>query len=434
MPDSPHTVRPGPQRDEAEGYRPISAVAVAALAVSGLTVLTVLGIWLTAKVRGRPVLVPGILFVAAVGLGLALAARWHVLRSQGTRSGLRLTTIAFWLSLFAFGGYGASYLATDWAVRLQARDVADRFFGFLAESKPELAFRLTRPPAQQRGIELDPEKIRARFGAAELFAFNGLDLTRTFRTWKGDRTRLQFAGERSRDDKPDGFEVELNYGLRTPEGEYEVAVSARGVDDKESGLREWHIQSNRTGLRAERRLTQLGRLCSELQFECGRRYVRFRWLPEMQKQTPEETAAVVRVEGAVPRTEIRDAVLADVRRPEAISFFPGSGPLRNPGLPTMVFTPDAVLLRMIVEVNAPSVDKDAPRIPADLTVRVVNHDLEQELLKLAGPGWEQQPLLANDPEASPALEPYGIESLLQVTELNLRPSQPRIAPAAPNSP
>lgn len=434
MPDTPHTIRSGPQRDEAEGYRPVSAIAVAALAVSGLTVLTVIGIWLTARSRGRPVLVPAVLLVAAIGLGLALAARWQVVRSQGTRTGLRLTTFALWLSLFSLLGYGAYYLATDSAVRLQAKDEANQFFTLLGEGKPELAFRLTRPPAQQRGIEQDPEKIRARFGSTELFVFNNTDLARFFRTWKADKTRIQFTGERSRDDKPDGFEVELNYGLRTPEGEYEVAVTARGIDDKETGRREWHILAPRTGVRPERRLTQLGRLCGDIQIECARRYVKLRWQPEMQRQKPDEVAAIVRRESLALPEDVRQKVIEEIRRPDAINFFPGSGPLRNPGFPTMLFTPDAVMLRMFIEVTAPTVDPKDPKVPAELTVRVANRELEQELQRLAGPGWENQPLLPYEPDETPPLQPYGIDNLFRVVELNLRPSQPRVAPAAPNAP
>jgi hypothetical protein len=189
MADTPNTVRSGPERDEAEGYRPLSALAVMALALAGVTAATVLSIWITAKIRGRPILIWQVMLVAAVALGLAVTARSQLRRSDSTRAGLGLAKVALWLSLFSLGGYGAYFAATGIAVRQQARDVADKMFALLSDGKPELGFRLTRPPAQQRGIEPDAEKIRARFGSTDLFHFMGTELVRTFRTWP-DKARV----------------------------------------------------------------------------------------------------------------------------------------------------------------------------------------------------------------------------------------------------
>ena len=46
-------------------------------------------------------------------------------------------------------------------------------------------------------------------------------------------------------------------------------------------------------------------------------------------------------------------------------------------------------------------------------------------------GGERQPILPTDRDAQPELEKYGLDNLLRVIELNLRPSQPRVAPAGP---
>jgi hypothetical protein len=430
MPDTPYTLRP--QRDEAEGYRPVSGLAVAAIALAGLTAVTVIGVWVTAKMRGRPILVPGVLLAAVAGLGLAAAARWQIRRSEGTRTGLGLATTAFWLSLLSLGGYGAYFAATGLAVRQQARDVADQFFRQLSDGKPELAFRLTRPPMQQKGIDPDkPEQIRARFGSTDYFVFDQSDLVRTYRTWGPDRLRIEFNGERDRQDQPDGFQVELNYGLRTPEGQIDVAVTTRGTDDPATGGRDWQILYNRSGFRPDRGYTKLGRLCAELQVECVRRYLQVRWLGELANQPGAEVAAVLRLEGAALPDGQREKVLADLQKPRAINLFPGGGPMRGNALPTLIFSDDGVRLRQHVEVNSAAVDKDEPKIPAVVTVRVINGELEKELLKLAGPGWERQPILPNDPDAQPELEKYGLDNLFRVTELNLRPSQPRVTIGGP---
>ncbi|HEY1377299.1 MAG TPA: hypothetical protein VGF55_10920 [Gemmataceae bacterium] len=421
MPDTPNTVRPGPERDEAAGYRPVSGVAVAAAAVAGISAVAVLGVWATAKVRGRPILVKELLPLAAVGVALAVVARWQLRRIGNARTGHGLASAALWVSLLALGGYGAYYFATDLAVRQQARKTADDFFTLMADGKPEMAFRLTRPPSQQADLP-DAERVRARFGSTDLYAFNQADLPRTFRTWP-DKVRFQFTGERERVDEADGFQVELNYVLRTPEGQFDVGITTRGFDDRITGGREWQVLFQRTGLRQDRQLTKLGRLCLELQAECARRFLP-KWNQELVKEKPEAIAAIVRKEGQVLPAGERDKVAEELHRPGAVNIFPGAGPTRPPGLPTILFSPDAVRLVQVVEADAPTV---APNVPAWLTIRLAGDELVKEMLRLAGPGWEQQPLLpimTYDPE----LRNYEFRFVPE--ELNLRPSQPRIGPTA----
>src|SRR4051794_796562 len=125
MADRPQTVSPRPERDQAATYRPVAGLAVAAIFLAGVTAATVLGVWITARARGRPVLASWLMVVAAVALILSAVARWQVLRSDGTRTGLGLARAALWLSLLSLGAYGAYYLAIDWAVHKQAKAIAD---------------------------------------------------------------------------------------------------------------------------------------------------------------------------------------------------------------------------------------------------------------------------------------------------------------------
>jgi hypothetical protein len=172
-------------------------------------------------------------------------------------------------------------------------------------------------------------------------------------------------------------------------------------------------------------------MCGELQLECVRRYLPVRWLGELASQPPAEVAAVLRLEGAALPDGQREKVLADLQKPRAINLFPGGGPLRGNAMPTLIFSDDGVRLRQHVEVDSPAIDKDESKIPADVTVLVVDSELTKAMLKLAGPGWERQPILENDPAAQPELEKYGLENLFRVTELNLRPSQPRVTISGP---
>src|SRR5437588_228223 len=291
MPDRPNTLRAEPQRDEAAGYRPISAAAVAALLLSSATtlavVLTLVMAWL---IRKRPLLVPTLLVISVLSLGFAAVAYWQVRRSEGTRTGLRAAWIAIWLGVLCVGGYGGYYFAIDAAVRQQARTAADQFFADLAENKPELAFRLTRDPGQQRTIDPNPQMIRRRFGAADLHLFLQSELARIYRAWsENGKLRLEYTGPGERIDEVDGFTLQLTYAIRTPEGRYDVDVWARGVDDRTTGSRDWQILFPKTAVRGNRR-THLGRMTAELQMECLRRFLPQRWLPRIPLMKSEELA------------------------------------------------------------------------------------------------------------------------------------------------
>ncbi|HEX4591846.1 MAG TPA: hypothetical protein VH120_18050 [Gemmataceae bacterium] len=423
MPDPSNTLRPAPERDEAVGYRPVSAPAVAAIMLAGATALAVVVTWFMAWViRKRPILVWQLLPLAALSVVWAIVAVRHVRRSQGARTGLRLARTALWLSVACLGGYGAYYLAIDAAVRQQARGKADEFFARLAEGKPELAFRLTRDRDQQRTMDPEPDKIRARFGSTDLHQFDESELARVYRSWADkDRIRLEYAGPGERDDQPNGFVVQLNYAVHCPEGRYDIDVWARGVDDPTTGSRDWQIVFPRTGVRG-RKLTQLGRLAGELQSVCTRNYLRGTWQPSVPQQKPEELAAIVRIEGAAPPEDQRQKLVAELRAPRAINLLPGYGPMRATPFPTIYLDANSLRLVQFIQVETPTLNGECP---AFLTVSVLGDELVKELVRLTGPDWASQPLLANE-EYPSQLTPYRYE--FKVTELNLRPSLPPVAP------
>jgi hypothetical protein len=422
MPDRPNTLGAQPQRDEAAEYRPISAAAVAALMLSvavALAVLLTLAMsWL---VRKRPILVPPLLVLSTISLVLSAVAYRYVRRSEGTRTGLRAAQIAFWLSLLSLGGYGGYYFAIDTAVRQQARAVADQFFAELSADKPELAFRLTRDPDQQRTIPTEAEKIRARFGATDLRVFLQSELSRMSTAWAGSgKFRTEYRGPGERLDDPDGFTLQLTYTLRTPEGQFDVDAWVRGIDDRVTGSRDWQIIFPRTGVRVARQLTQLGRVTAELQMECLRRFLPQRWLPMVPLMKPEELATIVRVNGLVPAAGQRAKLAEQLQAPRAIDLTPGVGPMRAPEFPLTRVGPDGVRLIQVIQVNAPAV---CAQCPSYLTVGVVGDDLVKFVEKLSGADWERQPLLPSV-EYSPPLADYKYE--FKVTELNIRPDLPAI--------
>jgi hypothetical protein len=427
MADTPRTLTPAPAvtPDAAATYRPVSGLAVAALGVAVLAAVVIVIAGVAAKLKGRPVLLPSLFLLAGLGLALSLTARWQIRRAEGTRAGIKLANWGLWLSLLFGLGYAAYYAATDLALREQAEGIADRWFAFLAKGEAEKAFRLTRPPGQQRGLPEDnPEEIRKRFGATELAIFLRSDLPRMFRTWP-DKTRVQFVGVRDSDITPQGYQVDLNYEVRTPEGLYTVIISTLGHDDPATGGRDWQVVFNRSGTSRDKPplLTKLGRMTYECQAQIQRLF-----LPAWQKSLGENAPieSLLRIEGNVPPDAQRAALAKEIHSPGAVTLYPGSSPLAPPGLPTAHFTDTDVQFQQNIEISLPTL---GGTIPATLSIRSKDDHLVADMLRLAGPGWEQQP--AEPTTDRPAeLTPYDIS--FKVTEINIKPSAQKLTPLAPN--
>src|SRR5262249_59006333 len=111
------------------GYQPLSGLAVAAIAVAGVYsgALAVFGI--VALITGTPLaLAFWILIFPVVAMVLAVVARQQIRYSEGTRTGLTLTTWAWWLSVVFGLGYLAFYVGTFLAVWWQAESQMKSFF------------------------------------------------------------------------------------------------------------------------------------------------------------------------------------------------------------------------------------------------------------------------------------------------------------------
>ena len=417
MPETPHTAPPPAPPDAAAGYRPISGLAIAALGLAVVTALIITAIGIASRVKGKAILVWPLVGLAAVGLVMSLVARWQIRRSEGTRAGLGLANAAWWVSLLFGCGYAAFLAATELAVRQQAQEFADKWFKHLSEGKPELAFRLTRDPSQQKSIPEDPDAIRRRFGADTLPAFIRSDLARMCRSWR-DKVRWTPTGVRELQTTPSGYEVVLNYTVRTPEGVSDVGVMALGHDDPATGARNWQINFNITGIR-ERQFTRLGQIVEELQFETYRNFLPawVRGLP----QAKESPIGLFRIDGKVPPEDQRTKIAEELKRVGAINPFPG-GPTRPSGMPVIFVDPDGVRLVCYVELDVPAVGSS---IPAHVTVHVSGDELVKEMTALAGPGWEQQPVQTTWPVQ---LQPPNFPHTLSVTEINASPGGIREGP------
>jgi hypothetical protein len=258
-----------PVLDRAEDtarYQPLSLLAVAAVLASGI--LTVIIVLLTAAglYSRKPVLEPFLILLAVGGVILALAARWHIANSEGTRAGLRLTKIALWMSVICGLCYGAYFGGNYFAIRQQANDIVMKnWFEPLKEGKIDEAYFYTIDPVQRQNIS--SRDVSGRF-AEGVQKFRSQELVLLLDRARQD-ARIEPRGVQSWSKETVGYVVNLNYLVTTREGEFDVVLSVIGSDSKDLQRREWYVQKTREQVQG-RRLTTYGRLVMELQLDADR--------------------------------------------------------------------------------------------------------------------------------------------------------------------
>lgn len=395
-------------------YKPISGLAVAALIAGAVTGLLLLAFGIAAMASHRPFLNTFVLVLACVSLALAIAAKVQIARSQGTLAGSKVAGFALFLNLTLALGYLAYWFAIDFSVRSQSQDVAQRWLQYLDNGEPERAFRLTREPSQQKSMPDDPESIRRRFGNTDLAVFHRGDMPRLFRSWKG-RNVVTFNGVHQWDAAQTGFEAELKYTLKTPEGQFPFHVATAGADDPDTGNRVWQVLFHKTGLmKEERRFTTLGKLSLELQFTAFQ-FLRD-WPIRLITGGAKAAEPLIRIDGAIPPPEQRTKIAEELMMPGAINVYPG-GPSRPMGDPEVFITDDGVFVSSVVEVSVPTIGNE---INGLLTFKVKGDRLVKEMVRLNGPGWQNEPLNFSP---NPELTNYEVE--FEAVELNIRPSGPK---------
>jgi hypothetical protein len=247
-------------------YQPLSLLAVAAILAAGLLAVIVVLLTAAGLYSRKPVLEP-ILILFAVGAALlALAARWHIANSEGTRAGLGLAKLALWISVICGLCYGAYFGGNYFAIRKQANDMAiNNWFEPLKEGKLDEAYFYTIDPVQRQNLSV--RDVSSRFGE-NLQKFRQQELVLLLNRARGE-AQIEPRGVRGWSKESAGYVVLLNYLLSTREGEFDILLTVIGSDSKDLQRREWYVQKSREPVQG-RRLTTYGRLLMELQIDAER--------------------------------------------------------------------------------------------------------------------------------------------------------------------
>jgi hypothetical protein len=244
---------------EAEVYRPLSGLAVAAFCLSGFYAGVLAIVALTSLLsRTPPFLSPWTLVVPAAAAILALAARQHLKYAEGTRSGAGLITWSLRLSALGLL-YLAIYLATFLAVKMQAERFTRAWFDKLKEGKVAAAFLDTRKPDEREGDDPNDEaRLLNRYGNSgggkgEYPQFRESDLVQIL---KSPGAKIDDQGVRELEYEQGGYRVELSYRVTTDEGEFDWIITVRSSNTRKQ--REWMIIQPQVRLADRPRYTPLG--------------------------------------------------------------------------------------------------------------------------------------------------------------------------------
>ncbi len=199
-------------------YKPVSGVAVAAVLVAGAYVALMLGTTVFAMYSKRSALNIHLLWLAALGLALAVAARLHIRRSEQTRTGMACVQAAWWMSVLGGAAFGAYIMASQLAVQQQAERSTEEWFKLLREKKIDHAFLFTLPPNVRQDIRSDDtESLELRFGPGPLSGFRNCELARFFKR-NGEDVQTKLLGVNNFDQIENGYRLSLAYLLKSPGG------------------------------------------------------------------------------------------------------------------------------------------------------------------------------------------------------------------------
>ena len=292
---------------------PLGLLRVAALALAAFYAGPVGIIGLIAFPNHSPYLLPlWTLVFPLVAIGVGLAARLRIQASEGTLSGLQLTTWAVGLSLFFALGYTAFYAATYVAVRKQAVDFAGNWIDHLKKDEVDQAFVLTLPPRERSGGPLsrgeieelnerrrntDSEGIYESFGHKPVIPLLN----------SSAQANVELVAVRSWGYENGGYRVALSYRVTSPYCSYPLELIVFGADakgDSKAGRR-WSLGMDSPALgRLEPQWTDKGKQILTL-IPSGERFAD-RWTKKLwssafqavnDTREPEERAKA----GEVPR-------------------------------------------------------------------------------------------------------------------------------------
>jgi len=333
---------PSAQRPADPGYQPISGYAVAAGLIAAAFAVVAVVLLVQAVFSGRTAMWEELLALPVVGIILAAIARSHIRNAEGTRTGLKLATTAWWVCVLGGVAYFAYIQANTFALKRESGRAADRFFDKLKAGKVTHAFVDLLPP-EERGRE-NPDNVEAfetAYAPGGYMLFKSHDLVRVV-VRNGSAVEVERTGVKDFGQEGNGFRATHLYRLTCPEGVFEVQVKLIAAETKKTRQPQWYIPATpapNISIRPER-ISEYGRLVVELEQEAeaySRLWMghltsgRVAWahlltLPPGQRPVPESavTPAAMLAGGPAASVPLRREILPPERASQRPAEAPGS--------------------------------------------------------------------------------------------------------------
>lgn len=272
---------------DSQPYAPVSWAAVGAICSAIVFVLLLLFYGLQSVLKNQPLLYDMFIGLPILTLVLAFVAWMHVRNSEGTRTGMRLAVIAFWVGLVGILAYGSYLFAISLAVRTDAekqfvdwvKNLGDLDPGNPADPNLYRAFHKTINAGLRKSVSpADVPAMDRRF-SSEMAGFRQTDLLGICFRNRGQckftpQGLVQWTQTPKTPQDDAKIDCVLACSLECPEGVYELNVPMLARTD-EAGLREWQILPFSTGLVKSARLTDYGRRVYELKSDANQAASRF---------------------------------------------------------------------------------------------------------------------------------------------------------------
>jgi len=233
-----------PQTD----YAPLSWMAASSLAFAGLFALFLVSLSFIAFSQSKPLVEFWLFGFPIAGIVLAFAARRHIQNSEGTRTGLQLATVSWWICVVGGLCYAAYLGATEYTIRSDSKKQFSTWADNLQKIQPATAndpalaaaFYQTLPP-EQRGA-FTPNNTTAmqdRFNF-EFTTFRQNKLLMMLLRNPG-QCELEPQGLKQWQQTPGKIECAMAATLKCPEGEFPMLIPMEAT--VKGGKREWQIKS-----------------------------------------------------------------------------------------------------------------------------------------------------------------------------------------------
>src|SRR5688572_9477878 len=117
----------------------------------------------------RPTMFYELLTLPIVGVVLSIIGRRQIQNSEGTRTGLKLTSIAWWICVLGGGGFGAYVVANMFVLQRESANFATRFLQDLKDDRVNHAFLYSMDPSSRdRAAPANVEAFEVEYGAKGL--------------------------------------------------------------------------------------------------------------------------------------------------------------------------------------------------------------------------------------------------------------------------